>query len=224
MSIEEIIKSASALTIHRPQDKYAEMVSEMRMKNEFFKICEEEKDILKKCVLCRYNLSSNQWSVLLEKYVKTLYNINKSSCTEGDGCSLNGLNVEIKVSLGAENGQLHFVQIRPDHNVDYYLMLAYNLHENALGKVYWLLAKSNDLYDVIPEFGGYAHGTIEKLGRITNDNLKGRNCEYALRPSPTASIRNKSRKLWETMLERCSTTEEDIKIILGTEAVLIQED
>lgn len=61
--------------------------------------------------------------------------------------------------------------------------VVYNVHEGDIGKIYWLLCKAEQLYSLLPKFGGYAHGTIEKLGKISLDNLYRRNCEYALRPN-----------------------------------------
>ena len=106
---------------------------------------------------------------------------------------------------------MNFVQIRPDHNIDYYIFLAYDLFEGEVGEIYWLLCKAEELYQLIPEYGGYAHGTIKQLGKITPENIYGRNCEYALRPNPQARPGTKPRKLWEIMLSKFKVSEEIIR-------------
>lgn len=72
------------------------------------------------------------------------------------------------------------------------------MHE--LGKYHWLLITSNELHKLLPKYGHYAHGTISKLGKITNRNIYGRNCEYSLRCNPTKSNNTKSKKIWDTLL------------------------
>ena len=101
--------------------------------------CINEPDILKQCILCKRFLSSNQWSMILEKSIKKKFNIGKSlNNISGDG-RVNSKNIEIKVSLGDKKGQFNFVQLRPGHSIDYYLFLTYNLFEDDLGKIYWFL-------------------------------------------------------------------------------------
>ena len=67
-----------------------------------------------------------------------------------------------------------------------------------LGKAYVFKVPSEDLYELVIEYGGYAHGTCEKLGKITKDNIKGRNCEYALRCNPNSKKGN-SFELWKQL-------------------------
>jgi hypothetical protein len=190
---------------------YINMVELMRNSTSNIQKCRDEKDTLKKCILCKNYLSSNQWSLLLEDHIKSKFNIGKClNNTSGDGCSERNKNIEIKVSLGAINGQFHFVQLRPEHKIDYYLLLAYNLYENEIGKLYWFLCEASELYDLLPEYGGYAHGTIGKLGKITCDNIYDRNCEYALRPNPLQNDNNKPKILWNIMKERFSVSEKYI--------------
>ena len=71
-----------------------------------------------------------------------------------------------------------------------------------MGNVHVIAIPSNDLYELIPTYGSYAHGTIKKLGRITSKNMKGRNCEYALRPNPQKRKENdKNYDLWTELLK-----------------------
>ena len=104
-------------------------------------------------IFCKRYLSSNEFGLVFEKYIKNILNIEKSrDKVSGDGI-LNDKNVEIKVSLGDKKGQLNFVQIRPDHNVQYYIFICYNLFEDKIGKDYIFLFPSNRLYDLIPKYG-----------------------------------------------------------------------
>lgn len=104
------------------------------------------------------------------------------------------------------------MQIRPDHNVQYYILVCYNLFEGEIGKDYIFLIPSNILYSLIPKYGGYAHGTIERLGEITKYNLFGNNFEYALRPNPEKQNSTKPKKLWKEFLKYQVQSLEEIKI------------
>ena len=120
--------------------------------------------------------------------------------TSGDGHK-NGVNYELKFSLHTKNGGFNFVQIRPDHTIDFYLMGGYNLFEGDIGNAYICKVPAKVVYGLLPEYGGYAHGTVGKLGKITCENIKGRNCEYALRPNPNAKENTKSKKLWNVLMK-----------------------
>lgn len=194
---------------------FKDLVNEMRAPNTHKDECIQEQDILKKSILCKKYLSPPEWGPIMEKHLKTKFGVKKAaSSTEGDGFTINGKRVEIKVSLGSTKGQFSFVQIRPDHKLDYYLFMCYNLYEGELGKVYFFLCKPEDIYSLLPQYGGYAHGTVKELGIISADNLKGRNTEYCLRPTPITSKRknakSKENVLWKLLIEKYSVTESDI--------------
>ena len=42
------------------------------------------------------------------------------------------------------------------------------------------------MYKLTLQFGGYTHVTFLRLGKIAENNLKNRNCEFSLRPNPNA--------------------------------------
>lgn len=213
-NMEDLETCISNLSLKDEDEMYFIDIAQKLKSNVSGKIrCQQEQDTLKKCLLCKYYLSSNEWSVLMEKHVKTLFSLQKCiDSTSGDGCTKNKLNVEIKVSLGTKDGTMNFVQLRPDHKLDFYILVAFDIHENLYGRLYWFLCKPDELYKLIPEYGGYAHGSVDKLGRITEDNIKGRNCEYALRPNPRK--KGKSNMLWNIMIERFLSSEEKIKMFL----------
>jgi hypothetical protein len=194
-----------------PKVCYSYIVKELRQSNNRLQLCQQEKNIVRQCLLSKYYLSSMQWAPLLEKHIKEKFSISSpTNNTSGDGCSPKKKNIEIKVSLGTMDGSFNFVQIRPDHHIHYYLFLAYDVYFGKEGKVYWFLCKPHELYRLLPQYGTYAHGTISKLGKITQQNLKGRNIEYALRPSPRAQKTSKQYTLWQVMLKRFQSTEASI--------------
>lgn len=178
------------------------MVDTMRKKNKYKQRCIEEQDLLRKCIYCKYLLNSQEWSCVMEKYIMEKLLIEKPTDEiSGDGIK-NGKTIEIKVSLGSKNGQFNFVQIRPEHNVDLYIFIAYNLYEEEYGKVYTILYNSSELYKLLPDYGSYAHGTIQKLGKITYENIiNNKNIEYALRPNILLKDTSKSKKLWNILIQ-----------------------
>lgn len=116
--------------------------------------------------------------------------------TSGDGV-YQGSTVELKQSLGGQSASdYNFVQIRPDHTIDFYIFTTYNIFTDDTT---WFKIPADDVNQLVVEFGGYAHGTIKALGPITADTLKGRNCEYAIRPS--CQGKGKKRDLWNRMME-----------------------
>ena len=134
-----------------------------------------------KCILAREFLSpqSNDMEKIIKEDLCIGEPLNKIS---GDGHK-NGVNYEIKYSGHCKQSIFNFVQIRPDHDIDYYILIGYNMYDNdnVKGKAYTFKISSKNMYDLVMAYGGYAHGTCTTLGKITNENLKGRNCEYVVR-------------------------------------------
>jgi hypothetical protein len=97
------------------------------------------------------------------------------------------INYEIKVSLGGMNhNKFNYVQLRMNHNIDYYILTAYYLNNNNLknkGELFVFIIGKNELKNIIFKYGQYAHGTLNKNGKrtmeIMNDNDKN---EYSIRP------------------------------------------
>ena len=151
------------------------------------------------CIMMREYLSPQ--STYMEKIVKKYLHLEDcKDVNTGDGCK-NNFNYEIKVSVHSKNSKFNFVQIRPDHKIDFYILIGYNIHyDNDIGRAYIFKVPSDDINNLILEFGSYAHGSKEILGNITKENLKGRNCEYALRCNPNSKKGNNF-KLWNRLLE-----------------------
>jgi hypothetical protein len=210
MNKKEMNKKEMNLTPILKINNIKELVLQMRKPICYKNKCLIEKNILYKCILCKKYLSSNQWGPMLEKYIKELFLLKKpKNNTSGDGCSMNNKKIEIKVSLGDSNGQFNFVQIRPDHDIDYYILMCYNVFDDELGKIYWFLCPSGELYKLLPEYGSYAHGTITKLGKIEPHNIYGHNHEYALRPNVI-----KKTALWNKLIDCFSCDEKHIMTLL----------
>jgi hypothetical protein len=140
------------------------------------------------CVL--HNVSPQQYGPILERYIRSKFNYVKNSAKECTGdCSKDGKNSEVKVSLGgASHTKFNFVQIRPSHDCDIYILTAYHLTQDnvqAEGDLYIFRVPKSDMKSLVLSYGGYAHGTIKEHGRITlealNDEKSTR--EYALRPT-----------------------------------------
>jgi hypothetical protein len=142
-------------------------------------------------VYCVINsLSAQQYGPILEKYIRTKFNYikNKAASCTGD-CSKDGKNSEVKVSLGgASHTKFNFVQIRPSHDCDIYILTAYNLSiENVEteGELYIFKVPKLDIKQIVANYGGYAHGTIKEHGKITINSLNDEKNinEYAIRPT-----------------------------------------
>lgn len=168
-------------------------------KGEILKTIQNADSFTHKCIYARQFLAPQ--STDMETIIKTDLGIGKAiNNTSGDG-SKNGLNYEIKYSGHAKDSKLNFVQIRPDHTIDYYIFAGYNMHDGSkLGNGFIFKIPSHKVYELIPKYGGYAHGTIGKLGKITCNNIKGRQCEYALRCNPNTK-KGKKKELWDEFLK-----------------------
>lgn len=136
------------------------------------------------------NISAQQYGPLLERFINIKFNYvkNKAENCTGD-CSKDGKNSEIKVSLGgATHTKFNFVQLRPSHNCDTYILTAYNLSSENVecgGELYLFRIPKEEIKKIIVSYGGYAHGTIKEHGKITLDTLNDEKSmkEYAIRPT-----------------------------------------
>jgi len=140
-------------------------------------------------IYCKYNNLSGQFTgPVLENYIKVKYNMTKNNASSCNGdLNFNNTNVEIKASNGGkENNKFNYVQLRMNHNCEYILTAYYIDYENLenLGELYIFKLDKKNLRQLIVKYGGYAHGTIGELGKITMDDLcsADNQKEYALRP------------------------------------------
>jgi len=206
--MEELNSKMSEMKVNKDiNDEELEMiVKNMRIKDDRGNIEEIKSKInrynnlTQKCVYVRELLSPQ--STTFQHIVMNDLGINKPiNNTSGDGCK-NNINYEIKTSIHAKDSNQNFVQIRPDHDIHFYILISYNLYDKTspYGKAFILKIPSSNLYDLVIKYGGYAHGTCKKLGNITNGNIKGRNCEYSLRCSPNTT-KGKNFVVWNELLK-----------------------
>jgi len=139
---------------------------------------------------CLQYTSSQQFGPLIEMFIREKfgYTKNKAKHRKGD-CSKDGKDSEVKASIGDRaHRKFNFVQIRPSHKCDNYILTAYHVSpENVedLGELYIFRVSKTDIKNMIVSYGGYAHGTNEEHGAITIDSLNDETStkEYALRPT-----------------------------------------
>jgi hypothetical protein len=143
------------------------------------------------CVYCvLHNVSPQQYGPLLEKYIINEHGYTKSDSKDGSGdCtdSKEGRNIEIKVSMGgSKRTKFNYVQLRPAHSCEMYILVAYYLCidnvENE-GDLYIFSVPKDSIETLICKYGSYAHGTVKSNGPITRESLACTKLEYALRPS-----------------------------------------
>jgi len=140
-------------------------------------------------IYCKLNQLSGQIAgPLIESFIQTKYTMTKNNSSEciGDLCH-NGVNLEIKISIGGkEHNKFNYVQLRMNHVCEYLLTAYYLCNENieTEGELFIFRLTKLNLKNLILQYGGYAHGTIQKLGTITEEDLSlpENDKEYAIRP------------------------------------------
>lgn len=146
------------------------------------------------------DIQSQKYGLLLENYICNKYGFEKINSRIGKGdCKKDEKTYEIKVSLGGKTfNKFNYVQIRFDHLCDYYLLLAYHVDMTNIdeeGELYIFRLSSIELKGLIIKYGGYAHGTIKELGKISETTIEEKkNIEYAIRPLYNS-------KCWEELLK-----------------------
>ena len=167
--------------------------------NNILNIINSHKTLTEKCVIARKYLlpQSTHFQHIVMNDLKIKNAIDKTS---GDGIK-NNTNYEIKISIHSKLRHINWVQIRPDHNVHYYILISYDMYNTSseIGKAYIFKVPSYKMYDLVVKYGNYAHGTKTILGKIKHSNVKGRNCEFAIRCSH--SLKGKNKQLWEELIK-----------------------
>lgn len=157
-------------------------------------------------VYCVVNkLVGQKYGFLLERYIRERfgYTGNRTEECRGD-CSKGDVNYEIKVSLGGRNfDRFNYVQIRPRHDCNMYILTAYHLTPHNVddqGDLYIFRLSKDVLYELICKYGCYAHGSKSHHGIIKSP--LNESVEYALRPTHGS-------KCWMEML-KYRITEDDL--------------
>lgn len=173
----------------------------LKEKKDAIKQAKDSKDLWEKCVLLRVYTSPQ--STDAEKLIKSDLELSNALCNNSGDCIKNGTKYEIKVSVHDEKCKVNIRQIRPHHDIDFYLIVTFNLYEGTKGKAYIFKIPSNIIYDLVVDYGGYTHGTVSKNGIISKNSIgdKSKLYEYSLSPDPNAENGNKSKKLWNEFLK-----------------------
>lgn len=186
---------------------YKQIVKELKDKKYLedkknaIKQAQESDILLEKCVLMRVYTSPQ--STDAEKIIKNDLEIKDPlDNISGDGIK-NDVKYEIKVSVHDEKCKVNIRQIRPHHNIDYYIIVSLNLFKGDNGEANVFKIPAKTIYQLVAEYGGYTHGTISKNGSVTKESLEdgSKLHEYSLTADPNASEETKSKKLWNRFLE-----------------------
>lgn len=146
-------------------------------------------------------LSGQKTGPLIETYLINFKNFKKNDASDCNGDYSDNMqtNNELKVSLGGSNhNKFNYVQLRPSHKIDYYILTAYHLSIDNMGncgELYIFKISKKDIIPLIVEYGGYAHGTVGEHGVISKEHLENtaNKREYTLRPTY-------NNKLWKKLL------------------------
>lgn len=161
------------------------------------------------CIIAKSFLTAQSYGSILETWIKKHLSLDAKLDNLSGDASLNQKTFEIKVSISDSKGGFNYVQLRPSHKLDAYIILNYSIE---LDKVVWLYIPAEDMHTLIHKYGGYAHGTLRANGPITMESIKNGGYEYAIRPSmlkPTT----KPGKAWEE-IKNYEITEDGLRQIL----------
>lgn len=159
--------------------------SKINHKDEILK----QKDLKDAHIYCKiHNLPGQVLGPLIEYYLQFQFNLIKNNSSLCVGDLNNGqTNLEIKASNGGkDNNKFNYVQIRFNHQCEY-ILTAYNISQENIdnyGELFVFKLTKENMKTMIEKYGHYAHGTIQKLGKISKEDLDNseNNKEYALRP------------------------------------------
>jgi hypothetical protein len=161
------------------------------------------------CIIAKSFLTAQSYGTILESWIKKHLSLNAKLDNLSGDASLKERSFEIKVSISDAKGGFNYVQLRPSHKIDGYIILNYS---TDLDKVVWLYIPAEDMYTLINKHGGYAHGTLDVNGPITMESIKTGNFEYAIRPS-ILKPKTKPGKAWED-IKNYEVTEDGLRQIL----------
>ena len=149
-------------------------------------------------IVSKAKLSSQQYGAALESHIKTKFGWSgQTDNVSGDSTTPLGSKIEIKCSIEDSKGGFNYVQIRPSHTVDYYLLANYSI---STDEVIFLLCPKEEFVDLVVSNGQLAHGTKDASFEYK---------EYAYRPKMHGRIGTKGREQWEA-LQQWRVSEEEL--------------
>ena len=149
-------------------------------------------------IVSKAELSSQQYGAALEAHIKTKFGWNgQSDNKSGDSTTPSGKRIEIKCSIEDAKGGFNYVQIRPSHTVDYYLLANYSI---STDEVIFLLCPKKEFVDLVVSTGQLAHGTNDASFEYK---------EYAYRPKMHSRVGTKGRQQWDD-LQQWKVSEDEL--------------
>ena len=137
-------------------------------------------------IVAKSKLSPQQYGHALESHIKTKFGWDGAADNKsGDATTKAGAKIEIKASVEDAKGGFNYVQIRPNHTVDYYLLANYSI---TTDEVIFLLCPKKEFLDIVADNGDLAHGTKD-----ADFEYK----EFAYRPRMLSKIGSKGRNQWD---------------------------
>ena len=139
-------------------------------------------------IVSKAKLSSQQYGAALESHIKTKFQWSgQTDNKSGDSTTPKGNRIEIKCSIEDAKGGFNYVQIRPSHTVEFYLLANYSI---STDEVIFLLCPKKEFVDLVVSNGQLAHGTNDASFEYK---------EYAYRPKMHGRIGTKGRQQWENL-------------------------
>jgi len=160
-------------------------------------------------IIAKSYLSPQSYGALLEIWIKKRMDLGDKLDNLSGDASHNIKTFEIKVSIEDKTGKFNYVQLRPSHSVDAYIILNYSI---TLDEVLWLYIPHNEMITMINESGGYAHGTLAVQGAITLQSIQSNSYEYCIRPN-MHKPNTQAGKTWQA-LTKYRVSEDELRQIL----------
>lgn len=190
------INENNPMVVHAVKTRSSERIQKLKDHIECANINHEDEILKEKCLKDAHiycilnNLSAQQFGPLLEKFIRKRFKYEKNNAKDCNGdCCKENTNYEIKVSMGGvKHKKFNYVQIRPSHKCDMYILTAYHLSVDNVdteGKLYIFKIPKVDMLNLLVLHGGYAHRTKSENGSITIESLQDvtNMKEYAIRPN-----------------------------------------
>lgn len=158
-------------------------------------------NVVEKFVILR-NFTSPQGTLSQQVIMKDLLLDGPKNEISGDARK-GGVCYEIKVSIHAKNCSLNIRQIRPHHDVDFYIIAYLNIFKQESEMINVFKIPTENMYDFIVKYGGYTHGTFHQNGPITIESVRDRSkrFEYSLTYNPSVKGDGKNATFYKELLK-----------------------
>lgn len=146
-------------------------------------------------------LSSQSYGGVLESFYKRFFNLTKiNESQDGDllTSTLGKLEVKVSIEFPSKNDiSFCMMQLRPAHNVDYYLGAFYSYTQS---NIQYILVPSNKMKNIILKYcSSFSHGTKKGKGAVTKELIESdTEAEFQFTFSITPS-KKKDYKKWKEL-------------------------